>query len=191
VVPRDPEGSRSAASGQLLCSSTTLRRVVLRLPWALAPCNSAANERMILIFETPTAYSVNFDATLSGESASFSPNQCSGGYTGGNLQRPELGHGIRERPCDTPSTCPSLSRARKYQVTTRCRCKWLRTTTHNPGRIQDPGHVLARQLSDSTPPPARVAAASTRTPRDLRRAKNLDCSVTASVTVSSLLAVTS
>jgi hypothetical protein len=73
---------------------------------------------MILIFETPAAYSVNVDATLSGESASFSPDNAAADTQAGTTTA-RTGHGIRERPCDDPEYVPVVVQGSgKYQVTT-------------------------------------------------------------------------
>jgi hypothetical protein len=85
-----------------------------------APCFPGFTPpRMILIFETPSAYSVNFNVTLSGDSASFSPNQLAGGYTGVGYNGPNSVTVSVNAPYDDPEYVPVVVQgAGEYEVTT-------------------------------------------------------------------------
>jgi hypothetical protein len=83
------------------------------------PCELSAAERMILIFETPRTYAVNFNVTLRGDSASFSPNQFAGGYTGVGYNGPNSVTVSVNAPYDDPEYVPVVVQGSgKYQVTT-------------------------------------------------------------------------
>jgi hypothetical protein len=83
------------------------------------PCFASATERMIVIFETPRTYAVSFDVTLSGDSASFSPNQFAGGYTGVGYNGPNSVTVSVNAPYDDPEYVPVMVQGSgKYQLTT-------------------------------------------------------------------------
>ena len=82
-------------------------------------CGGSPLKSMILIFETPQAYSVNFKVTLSGDWASFSQNQFAGGYTGATYNGPNSVTVSVNAPYDDPEYVPVVVQGSgEYQVTT-------------------------------------------------------------------------
>ena len=114
-------------------------------------CGGSPVKSMILIFETPQAYSVAFDVTLSGDSASFSQTQFAGGYTGATYNGPNSVTVSVNAPYDDHEYVPVVVQGSgEYQVTTSIPVQVAPDNySYVPGRAQHPGDVLARRLSDS------------------------------------------